>query len=303
MTDNRGSIFGRITGRLGFRFVSQDDFQLLSTVKRELLPGGATSRDNFIPRNMLGHDGFDLDQEAQLSILDSLATPETQLLFTLLRKNREINTGFMGQDYSSRDLIHNGFFPSPDAELYAAMIARIQPDNIIEIGSGYSTVVARTTVDHLGLDSQISVFDPKPRRNVTEYADHIEYSPVELSSLEKHGIPGNTLLFIDSSHVCRSGGDLPFLYCRLLPGLPPNVLVHIHDIFTPYDYPDNYHSRFYTEEYLLSALLAHSKRFEIVFATHFMVREHVNAMRKVFGDGIGSDPLFYGSSFYIQSKA
>ena len=72
--------------------------------------------------------------------------------------------------------------------------------------------------------------------------------------------------------------------------LPAGVLVHIHDIFIPFDYPDNYFERFYTEEYLLHALLAHSTKFEVVLATHYLAREYREAMQAVFGPGVGAGP-------------
>jgi hypothetical protein len=294
-------ILGKLTGRLGFRVVSNRDSRLLTTVREELLPPERSEDDNFVPTRLIGNTGFHLNSEAQLALLDSFSDKELQRLFALLRDNREINAGFLGEDYRDRGLIHNGYYPSPDAELYAAMIARHRPAIIIEVGSGYSTVIARSTIEQLHLDCRIRVIDPCPRRDIEDYADQVEYSPVEKSSLTSEEVPAGALLFIDSSHVCRSDGDLPFLYCRLLPNLRQGILIHIHDVFIPYDYPSNYHERFYTEGYLLSALLAHSTKFEVAFATHFMTREYPDMMREVFGPGIGSDPLFYGSSFYLRT--
>ena len=110
------------------------------------------------------------------------------------------------------------------------------------------------------------------------------------------------ILFIDSSHVTNLGGDVPFLYCKLLPLLPPDVLIQVHDIFTPFDYPTNYGWRYYTEQYVLHALLAHNPKIKVRFATYAMSRFHAAAMQKAFGPQVGVDPLFFGASFWMQSK-
>jgi hypothetical protein len=192
-------------------------------------------------------------------------------------------------------------YPTPDAEIYAAMIAIARPKRIIEVGSGYSTVIARATIEHLGLNCEIHVIDPEPRRNIEGIANHIEYRPVEHSSLIDGTLSEGSLLFIDSSHVCRTDGDAPFLYCRLLPALPVGVLVHIHDIFVPFDYPDNYFERFYTEQYLLHTLLANSQKFEVLLATHYLSREYREAAQAAFGPHIGENLRFFGASFWMKS--
>jgi hypothetical protein len=294
-------ILSRAIGMPETHSVSERDIQLLDTVKRELLPQGSNPLENFVPQRIIGNTGFSLHVERQLELLKTFQTQRYQSLFQILRNSEEINVGFRGKKYTKKNLIHNGYYASPDAEVYAAMIASNKPDRIIEIGSGYSTVIARTTVENVGLNCEIHVIDPQPRRDIESFADHIEYQHVERSSLSDMEFSDKTLLFIDSSHVCRSDGDLPYLYCGILPQLPAGILVHIHDIFLPFDYPDNYFERFYTEEYLLHALLAHSTKFDVVFSTHYLTREHGEAMRGVFGPGVGEDPLFFGASFWIRS--
>jgi hypothetical protein len=282
--------------------ISERDLRLLDAVKRELLPQNHEPRENYVPQRQIGNAGFSLNVESQLELLRSFQKPDLQTLFQSLRNSEEINVGLNGKEYKSQGLIHNGYYPTPDAELYAAVISSARPDKIIEVGSGYSTLIARATVKHIGLNCEIHVIDPQPRRNIENIADHIEYKPVERSSLADIKLSEKTLLFIDSSHVCRSEGDLPFLYCKLLPTVPAGVLVHIHDIFLPFDYPDSYFERFYTEEYLLHALLTHSTKFEVVLATHYLAREHKHAMQAVFGPNVGEDPLFFGASFWVKSR-
>jgi hypothetical protein len=198
------------------------------------------------------------------------------------------------------NLIQNGYFPSPDAELYGAMIARYRPSRIVEVGAGYSTAVARATIDHLDSDTELRVIDPEPRCPVEELADDVERCRVESSTLASGGVEPDTLLLIDSSHLVRAGGDGPFLYCRLLPSLPPGVLVHVHDVFLPFDYPPVYRERLYAEQYLLHALLSGSRKFEIVFASYFMSAERGESMRRAFGPDVATGE-FRGASFWMRT--
>jgi hypothetical protein len=73
----------------------------------------------------------------------------------------------------------------------------------------------------------------------------------------------------------------------------------VHDVFLPYDYPDAYRRRVYGEQYVLEALLADSPRYEVLFATHWMVRRHPEPMRRAFGPIVGNDPLYFGASFWF----
>jgi hypothetical protein len=271
----------------------------------ELLPEAGTFGVDFAPDKKIGNVGFSLNIERQLSFLGRLSGPRFQDLFGSLRADPNINVGFMGKNYREEGLIHNGYFPTPDAELYAAFIAEYQPTHIVEIGSGYSTLIAHHTVRHLGISSKIHVIDPQPRRDVANYASQIEYKRVQNSSLTDAKISKNerTILFIDSSHITKMGGDIPFLYCQILPNLPVGVLIHVHDIFTPFDYPVNYGHLFYTEQYVLQALLANSSKFSVLFSAHAMSRGNPTEMQAVFGPQVGSGPLFFGASFWMETVA
>jgi hypothetical protein len=236
-----------------------------------------------------GHAGLTLDAGPQLSLLDELRGDTFQALFRALRVDPAINTGWP-RSMRRPDVIHNGYFP---------MILRERPAIVIEIGSGFSTRVARKAIEHGGLDTKLVVFDPEPRSDVRQIADRWERLPVEASRLAEHGVPDGALLMIDSSHGVVPGGDGPYLYCRLLPDVPAGTLVHVHDIFLPFDYPDVYRQRGYVEQYLLHALLADSPAWEIVFATYFMSDAHPEAMKGTFGDGVAEGD-FRGASFWMR---
>ncbi len=245
---------------------------------------------------------FSMNTGAQLALLEELGHDEYRGLYEVLRSDERINTGFDGADYSRQGLIHNGYFPTPDAEIYGAMILRHRPSRIIEVGGGFSTAVARAAITYAGLDTRLHVIDPEPRRPVEALADEVERSRVELSSLREEVVDEGSLLFIDSSHRTVRGEDGPFLYCWLLPNLCPGVLVHVHDIFLPYEYPDVYVELGWTEQHLLTALLANSGKFEVALAAHYLARDHRPRVQSVLGPRVGSD-LFGGASFWMRSTA
>jgi len=92
----------------------------------------------------------------------------------------------------------------------------------------------------------------------------------------------NDVLFIDSSHVVRTGGDVNFLIFNVFPRLQPGVLVHVHDVFLPYEYPRRWIAAGNTEQYLLLAFLAYNRAFEVIWPGHYMRMRHLREVMKVF---------------------
>lgn len=95
----------------------------------------------------------------------------------------------------------------------------------------------------------------------------------------------NDLLFIDSSHVSKAGSDVNYLFFEVLPRLKPGVVVHIHDIFLPDEYPKVWvidQGRNWNEQYLLRAFLQFNREWEILWAAHFMGTRHTMAVQQTF---------------------
>ena len=124
---------------------------------------------------------------------------------------------------------------------------------------------------------------------------------VEDVGLELFGDLGeNDVLFIDSSHVIRPGGDVLFEYLELLPRLRPGVIVHIHDIFSPRDYPQQWlvdWVRLWNEQYLLEALLSENPHWKIIGALNYLKHTHYDALHAV---APFLTPVREPACFYIQ---
>ena len=247
---------------------------------------------------MLDPPAIDFRLEAQLALLATLRSDTHQRLFRELREDKVINRFGHGSPGVS-----NTYCNTPDAEIYASMIVDRKPPRVVEVGSGFSTLIARKAVSFAGAATKIVVYDPYPRTDVKPAADELNLVPVERSDLAESKWSPRDLLFIDSSHICRTRGDLPYLFCKVLPSLPAGVLVHVHDIFLPYDYPNLYDQWCHTEQYLLACMLSHSRRYRVVLTTHWLSRTQPAAMNATFGPLAGtaaSAPHHLGCSFWFE---
>ncbi|MFZ9881824.1 MAG: class I SAM-dependent methyltransferase, partial [Phycisphaerales bacterium] len=91
----------------------------------------------------------------------------------------------------------------------------------------------------------------------------------------------NDLLFIDSSHVIRPQGDVLFEYQSIVPRLARGVYVHVHDMFTPRDYPHGWvidQIMLWNEQYIVEVLLSSSSRYEVVAALNYLKHSHYDAL-------------------------
>jgi predicted O-methyltransferase YrrM len=179
----------------------------------------------------------------------------------------------------------NEFFEALDAEVLHCMIRHFKPERIVEIGSGYSTLVcARAAAMNDKLDSspaELVCIEPYPNETLQEGIPgltRLTQKPVEEVSLDVFSrLSSGDIVFIDSSHVVKLGSDVIYEYLEILPRLSPGVLVHIHDIFLPDEYPRKWvldEHKFWTEQHLLQAFLVCNDCFEVMWASSFMSKNY-----------------------------
>lgn len=172
----------------------------------------------------------------------------------------------------------NGFFESGDAEYLYNMIRLFKPERIFEIGSGRSTLLAASAIKaNRGEDPAYQCehlcIEPYEVEWLEELGVTVVRKPVELIDTSLFGqLEENDILFIDSSHMIRPQGDVLFEYFEILPILRSGVLIHIHDIFSPKDYLEEWIQSvcFWNEQYLLEAFLSYNSQFKIVGALNFL---------------------------------
>lgn len=176
---------------------------------------------------------------------------------------------------------NNGFFPGLDAVSLHCMLCIRRPRTFCEIGSGHSTRFARHAIRIRNLPTRIVSIDPHPRSEVDAICDAVVRQPVEdLAPEYFDSLESGDVLFIDSSHRSFMNSDVTAFYLDILPRLKPGVLIHIHDVFLPYDYPAEWSDRFYNEQYLLACvLLARNPSYEIQLANTFIGEDpHLNSL-------------------------
>jgi hypothetical protein len=163
----------------------------------------------------------------------------------------------------------------------------------MEIGSGQSTKFAARGRRDGQLETQIMSIDPEPRAAVDELCDRVLRVPLEAADTSVfRELSDGDVLFFDGSHRIFMNSDATVFFLEVLPQLPKGVLVGVHDVFLPYDYPHEFATRYYSEQYLLAAhLLARNPALEPVLPTYYATRHP--ELRSVT-DGVWSDPRLGG---------
>lgn len=195
----------------------------------------------------------------------------------------------------------NQFYGVLDAAVLHAMIRHERPAQVLEIGAGHSTLVI---ADALGPEARHRVVDPNPSPVLAPLEGRIELrrsGATDVAIEEFAALEPGDVLFIDTSHAVRPGGDVVYLLLEALPALRPGVLVHVHDVYRPYEYPralaDDW-GLHWQEHHLLQALLAFSDRFEVVLAVHALWRTHAAELEALVpGAGRGAVP----SGFWLRA--
>lgn len=259
----------------------------------------AVARDKAIlfDRAITAVPGIDVRANDQLSLVSQFAEFYHDLPF-----EREPRDGV-------RYYYDNSWFPYGDAIILYSMLRRYRPRKVIEVGSGFSSAVMLDTNDRF-LSKQIvlTFVEPYPDRLLSLLSDEdrarhdivkdvVQNIPVgRFAALDEGDI-----LFVDSSHVAKIGSDVVHLFTNVLPALKRGVIVHFHDVFWPFEYPEEWirSGNAWNEAYFLKAFLQFNSAFKILFFNSYMGFHHRGAMEE-------SLPLFLtnpGGSIWIEKVA
>jgi hypothetical protein len=150
----------------------------------------------------------------------------------------------------------NGFLPGLDSAAIYSFIRSRDPATYLEVGSGSSTRFARQAIADGELRTRIVSIDPSPRSEVDALCDVIVRRPLELADPAAFAqLEAGDVVFVDGSHRVFTGSDATIFFLDLLPTISPGVLIGIHDVYLPDDYPREVAERHYSEQYVLAALL------------------------------------------------
>jgi len=211
---------------------------------------------------------IELRSEAQVALLNDLASfyPE----FSWPEQS--------GPDY--RFYLANHWFCHGDAITLYAMLRHLKPKRLIEVGSGFSSALMLDTNEtFLGHSVRFTFIEPFPgrllgllrdgdRQSVCLIQNILQATPLTIFS----ELDSNDILFIDSSHVSKIGSDVNYIFFEILPALRPGVVVHFHDVFWPFEYPQEWvmDGGALNEAYLLRAFLQYNHVFEILLFNSYL---------------------------------
>jgi predicted O-methyltransferase YrrM len=221
--------------------------------------------------------GVDLNANGQLALLKEFEKYYDELPF---------DKDIPGLRYQ----FENGFYSYTDGIILYSMMRHLNPSKIIEVGSGFSSALMLDTKEHFGMDSELLFIEPYPERlnsllresdkkNCSVIVEKVQdVNPEVFATLGK-----NDILFIDSSHVLKTGSDLHYLLFEILPIIQPGVFIHFHDIFYPFEYPKRsvFAGRNWNENYFLRAFLMHNAGYKVRFFSHFMFSFHASAFERM----------------------
>ncbi len=205
----------------------------------------------------------------------------------------------------------NDWLDGLDTLALYAFVAGRNASKYIEIGSGYSTKVAKRAIKDRALRTKITSIDPHPRAEIDRICDEVIRQPLEKCDLNVfYSLTAGDILFLDGSHRSFMNSDVTVFFLEILPRLKPGVLVHLHDIFLPEDYPPYWELRFYphrywSEQYLLAAsLLAGHAGYEVVLPNYYISKSpQVSGILSDFWSGNKLAGVRQGGcSFWLQTR-
>ncbi len=239
--------------------------------------------------------GIDFQADAQLRLLKSFEKYYNELPFT---PEKQTNT---------RYYFENGFYSYTDGIVLYAFIREFKPTRIVEIGSGFSSALM-LDVNDLFFNHQIELtfIEPFPNRllflmsendkkQVTIFESGVQSVPLEIFKMLRAG----DILFVDSSHVVKTGSDVYHVFFNILPVLERGVLIHFHDVFYPFEYPKEWVFGGYNwnENYFLRAFL--------MYNNCFIIRLFSSYLHSFHSDAFSGMPLCYkqkGGDLWIEKK-
>jgi hypothetical protein len=283
----------RLSDRLGFDLVHRDPYSPVPEL-------GSLPAAFWTDRGEAA--GLRLDPDAMFEFLERRLAVYVPELSTAFGAAGAVAPGAFDLD--------NGSFGPVDAEVLYAMIRHLAPRTVVELGSGQSTLVSARAVqaNHAeGRPTRLVAYEPYPseilRRGVPGLAELREIRAEEIPLEVFEDLAAGDVLFIDTTHTVKMGGEVTHLVLNVLPRLAGGVVVHFHDIFLPWNYPRRLvepNAYYWSEQYLLQAFLAYNERYEVLLANHLLARIEPQRLQRTIPSAArrGDGP----SSFWMRAR-
>jgi Methyltransferase domain len=290
-------LLSRIAARLGWHVARRRTHQLVRRDYYSPLPDPEGLPDSTWDRpNALA--GIELDTAAQIRFAESTLAPYFA----------EFARDLMPDGRIGRFEADNTYYASGDADLLYAMTRHLKPRRVIELGSGYSTLVLahgiRRNAEE-GSSAVLTAYDPHPSDVLGDRPPpevELRSTPAQEVSLEEFDALGpDDMLFVDTSHTVKTGGEVNRVVLDVLPRFARGVVVHFHDVFLPWEYHRTWLDRGWNEQYLVQAFLAGNPDWEVVLALHHLTRVAPDAVRALAPRWTPGET--FPSAFWIRRRS
>jgi hypothetical protein len=279
----------RIAHRAGYELVRSADYEVVAKGSFDIVRHDYYSpvpdvanlpTDVWTRRSELG--GLEFDLPKAMGFIESELRPYVT----------EIDVPISGNGVPGEFFLKNDNFEAVDAELLYTMIRALRPARIVELGSGFTTLLINLACRRIaseGGSTSHTAFDPYPRAHILGDAPLTAPSVVkpvpatEVPMQVFEELEAGDVLFVDTTHTVKLGSDVNFIVLDVLPRLAEGVYVHFHDIFLPWEYPRRWFTEmdyFWAEQYVLQAFLAFNRAFEVVVPAHALSREYPDRLSR-----------------------
>ena len=272
---------------------------------------------SFLP----GYQTLNLEYPVQMKPRYGHGHPPHALLYNIINAEREVYKEWLVRALACKDPLstirdrsgvdnnidpswNNGFLPGLDIVMLYTIVSTLHPATYIEVGSGNSTKVVHKAKNDSQLKTRIVSIDPSPRAEIDSLSDVVIRTPFEKSDLGYFkSLRKGDIVFIDNSHRIFPNSDAMVFFMEILPDLPAGVVVHLHDIYLPYDYPQEMCDRYYSEQYCLAAfLLANPTRYKTIMPNYFVSQDaELNKILNPFWSNPAMPKVErHGGSYWIE---
>jgi hypothetical protein len=263
-----------LAGQLGFQVVLKTFYSPIPDL--QTLPADTFDRAVELP-------GIDWDLDAQLERLGDTVVP------------------FAPDRYTPE----NPSYALLDASVLYGVVRSAKPKRIIELGSGHTTLVSTQAARENAAEGhpcRVDASAPSPGGATPDLPGLDGLHPIAAQDIPLEvfdELGDGDVLFVDTTHVVKLGSDVVHIVLQILPRLKPGVIVHVHDIYIPYEYPRQWPEQFglfWSEQYLLHAFLAMNPGYEILFSVSALHRDRSEALRAILPAAMPGG----GSGFWIR---
>src|SRR4051794_20501601 len=291
------SALRRASGKLVRLIARRSNFELVHSDRFDVVPKGfydVVRRDYYSPvpnLELLPEDiwnrhsrlgGVDLRVEAGMALIEEELTQFVA----------ELDVSTSGPSAPGEFFLENGNYETVDAELLYAMLRARKPRLVMELGSGFTTLLigsaARKNAAE-GRHTEHLAYDPFPRPQILgdEPPPPTRFEPISATDVPLDAfaqLGAGDFLFVDTTHTVKLGSDVNYIVLDVLPTLAPGVIIHFHDVFLPWEYPREWFEEmqyYWAEQYLLQAFLAFNSDFEVLIPAAAIASEFPERLASV----------------------